>query len=104
MNGHADTSHGGLVGLLLDEIIGNASQCGRAPGKIVMTAYLNIQYKKPMRTPMVLLGQSRLTRKEGKKLFGQGSLEDGNGTVYATGEALFIIMEPAASRLEKSTL
>jgi len=104
MNGHADTSHGGFIGLLLDEVLGYAVRCGRISGKTTMTAYLNIQYKKPIRTPTVLLVKSRLTRREGKKLFGQASLEDGNGTVYATAEALFILVELAGSRNEKLKL
>jgi thioesterase superfamily protein 4 len=98
--GHVDTCHGGFIAVLLDEIIGNAAEYERPVDKPVMTAYLNVQYKTPVRTPAVILCRSWVERKEGRKLFGRGSIEDREGTVMATGEALFINVEPLHS-LEK---
>jgi thioesterase superfamily protein 4 len=93
VNGHIDTCHGGFVGVLLDDMIGCAAGTARPQEKTTMTAYLNITYKKPIRTPSIVLGRSWIERREGRKLFGKATIEDGNGTILATGDALFIVVE-----------
>ncbi|PQE12343.1 Thioesterase superfamily protein [Rutstroemia sp. NJR-2017a BVV2] len=93
VNGHIDTCHGGFVGVMLDDMIGCAAESARPRDKTTMTAYLNITYKKPIRTPSIVLGKSWIERKEGRKLFGKATIEDGNGTILATGDALFIILK-----------
>lgn len=37
---------------------------------------------------------AKFERQEGKKIFVSGTVEDGSGTVYAKGEALFIETKP----------
>ncbi|KAM3075672.1 hypothetical protein ACMFMG_007804 [Clarireedia jacksonii] len=93
VNGYIDTSHGGFVGVLLDDMIGYAAGAARPSDKTAMTAYLNITYKKPIRTPSIVLGRSWIERKDGRKLFGKATIEDGDGTILATGDALFIVVD-----------
>lgn len=93
VNGHNDTCHGGFLSVLLDEVIGYAGQFERPKGKTTMTAYLNTQYKRPIWTPGIVLCRAWIDRKEGRKLFGRGTIEDGEGNVMATGEALFLVVE-----------
>lgn len=76
--------HGGMVATLLDEAMGSVA------GISTFTAFLNITYKKPVPTPGVMMCRARVTRREGRKFFMQGSIEDGMGTVYATAESLFV--------------
>ncbi|KAF4612545.1 hypothetical protein G7Y89_g15588 [Cudoniella acicularis] len=93
VNGHHDTCHGGFVSVLLDEACGNAVLWETPDDKATMTAYLRVDYKKPVRTPGKILCRASVERKEGKKVWVKGSLEDGTGTVYATAETLFIATE-----------
>jgi acyl-coenzyme A thioesterase THEM4 len=53
VNGHIDICHGGFVSLLLDEVIGTVADHVRSPDRTTMTAYLNVDYKKPVPTPNV---------------------------------------------------
>lgn len=76
---------------MLDHITGttaNRELGGTTPPPA--TAYLNVQYKAPVNTPCVLIARAWMTRMEGRKVFLKGVLEDGEGKVYATGEALYI--------------
>ncbi|KAH8591597.1 thioesterase family protein-like protein [Bisporella sp. PMI_857] len=93
VNGHTDTCHGGFVSLLLDEALGLSAQNFRPKDKKTMTAYLNVNYKKPVTTPSVVLCRASVDRVEGRKLYVKGSIEDGNGTVLSTAEALFIVLD-----------
>ncbi|TGO27691.1 hypothetical protein BPAE_0038g00370 [Botrytis paeoniae] len=93
VNGHIDTAHGGFTGVMLDDMIGCAASIARPRDKTTVTAYLHITYKKPIGTPGVVLGRSWVDRKEGRKIFGKATIEDGEGVVLATGEALFITMD-----------
>jgi thioesterase superfamily protein 4 len=54
-----------------------------------------VDYKKPLKTPNVVLTRAAIEKIEGKKLWVRGSIEDGSGGVLSTGEALFIIMDKA---------
>jgi thioesterase superfamily protein 4 len=94
VNGHVDTCHGGFVSVILDEMIGNAAEYEKPSGKSTMTAYLKVDYKKPVKTPGVVLTRSWLERREGRKMWGRGTIEDGTGNVLSTGEALFLVVEP----------
>lgn len=93
VNGHVDTAHGGFIGVLLDDMIGCATESVRANDQTTMTAYLHLTYKKPIKTPGSVLGRAWVDKTEGKKIFGKASIEDGAGTVLATGDALFILID-----------
>lgn len=51
---------------------------------------LNTTYKKPVPAPGVVLCKAEFVRRERNKTFVRGSIEDGMGTVYTTGEGMFI--------------
>jgi acyl-coenzyme A thioesterase THEM4 len=101
VNGHVDLCHGGFISVLLDEIIGSAVDYIRPPGQSSMTAYLNVNYKKPVPTPGFVLCRGWVDSTDGRKIFGSGTIEDGEGTVMATGEALFLMVKkiPATVKL-----
>ena len=86
LNGHADIMHGGLVGTLLDEV------CGAAVAEPSFTAYLNVTYRQPVRTPGVLMGRAWVRKREGRKVWIDGCLEDGVGGVFAEAESLFVLV------------
>jgi thioesterase superfamily protein 4 len=94
LNGHHNLAHGGFVSVVMDDVIGNAVDFERPKDKSTMTAYLKVDYRKPVKTPGVLLARGWLERMEGRKMWGRGTIEDGEGNVLADGEALFLVVEP----------
>lgn len=100
VNGHVDICHGGFVSLLLDEVIGTAAGHIRPQDKTTMTAYLNVDYKEPVPTPGLVLCRAWVERTEGRKMYGRGTVEDGEGTIMATGEALFIVIEMITGKVK----
>ncbi|KAK0118429.1 hypothetical protein ONS95_012715 [Cadophora gregata] len=93
LNGHPDTIHGGFLGVLLDELIGNAVEYERPHDKSAMTAYLKVDYKRPVATPGTLAVRSWVEKVQGRKMWGKGEVLDREGKTCATGEALFIVVE-----------
>lgn len=92
MNGHEDVAHGGTLSVLLDEVMGMLAYTEQK--QEVMTVALNVKFLKPLPTPGVVLCKASMARAPDKRKFWtQGSIEDGSGGVYATGEALFIILK-----------
>ena len=93
LNGHHDLAHGGFLSVILDDVIGTAADVERPMDKSTMTAYLKVDYRRPVKTPRTLLARAWLEKIEGRKMWGRGTIEDGEGTVLADGEALFIVVE-----------
>lgn len=100
LNGYRDTTHGGLLASLLDEVVGynvdglcgclearqGSSTSSRAR---LYTAYLNTTYKKPV-SPGVYAVESRLVKRDGRKWFLQGRIVGADGAVYTEAEVLYI--------------
>ena len=80
--------------MVLDEVIGTVAENERPKNMSTMTAYLNVDYKAPVRTPSVILVRAWLEKREGRKLWAKGTIEDGNGNVCTKGSALFIVIDP----------
>ena len=99
LGGHPKIAHGGVVATLLDEALGLLINVNVDVEQEIdkswvfnslMTAYLNTTYRKPVPAPGVVLVRTRLVKREGRKTVVQGTIEDGNGTVLAESEAMFI--------------
>lgn len=84
----------------MDEMMGYAAMYTRTPGRTSYTATMTVDYKKPVPTPSVLLCRAKLDESSrGRKMWTTGILEDGEGTVYATGKALFVETKKQPSKL-----
>jgi thioesterase superfamily protein 4 len=92
VNGHETIAHGGFCATLLDETAENATDFARPEGKSTMTAYLKVQYKKPVRTPGIILTRAAVVKGTGRKLLVRATIEDGKGGILAEAEALFVIV------------
>lgn len=94
LNGFPNTCHGGIVATILDEIMGELINVNLKHRAIMrtsyMTAYINTTYVKPVRTPSTILARGRISKIDGRKLLATAAIEDGEGTVLAKAEALFI--------------
>ncbi|KAF1831350.1 hypothetical protein BDW02DRAFT_57899 [Decorospora gaudefroyi] len=105
LNGYPSIVHGGFAATLLDEMCGilimlnleekarRLKELGRvASAPSYFTAYLNTAYKKPVPTPGKLLCTAKIERQDAgnRKLYVRATIEDGEGTTYTIGEALFV--------------
>jgi uncharacterized protein (TIGR00369 family) len=79
--------HGGIQATLLDEVMGLAvhSVLAKEDHKVV-TAELNVRYRKPAPTEMVLTVRASLVRVDGSNLFLTAELVDANGVVLTQGD------------------
>jgi thioesterase superfamily protein 4 len=95
MDGHLNTAHGGVAALMLDEAMGTMAGMHKEPGKAIFTAYMHVDYKKPVPTPSVCLIRVTFDSKRSakRKIYVNASLENGDGVVYTTAESLFLEAE-----------
>ena len=95
VNGYANICHGGIVATLMDEVIGELIVARKRiessfASDPTMTAYLNVTYLKPVKTPQVILAKAKLREIKGRKYYVDSSISDSNGVVLAKAEALLI--------------
>ena len=93
LNGFAGVCHGGMVATMLDEAIGLllvANQKLIGDMQPLMTAYLNITYRKPVATRQAVLVKAYLGEVKGRKWKCHTEILNGKGEVLATGEGLFV--------------
>ena len=118
VNGYQGTTHGGLMSVLLDEVMGNlifmhnsvdsslrslaqtiSLDVLNLNGKAAVTAGLSVKYLKPLRTPQVVAAKAKLSRIEGRSIFIEGSIENGEGTVFAIGQSEWKLVSIRPGRL-----
>ncbi|KAK3323474.1 HotDog domain-containing protein [Cercophora scortea] len=94
------TLHGGLISLFLDELMTTAAIFGDedAAEHGVYTVQLNTRFKKAIKMPQILLLRARIVRREGRKLFVRGTIQDRDGTVMAEGESVGLEMNRSIGR------
>lgn len=93
--GYGGVLHGGIVATLFDEVLSLVAPGSRWKGwkeglAPVVTAYLTTTYLKQVRLPGTYLITVWVKKKEGRKIFVEGSMEDEGGVKVAGAEALFI--------------
>lgn len=97
LNGHAEILHGGFSATLIDESCGFANMYyNRAH---TFTAFLNVNYRKPIPTPSIVLAKAWITKIVGRKRFVTCTLEGPQGVVYADAEALFLEFKETNAKL-----
>ncbi|KAK8059388.1 hypothetical protein PG996_009318 [Apiospora saccharicola] len=110
---YAGTMHGGLYGVLMDElplppfvILGQASVNDVHDVDLTTSALANGAYtvrfttnmRRPVRTPQIVLVRGRVIKREGRKLHVRGSMEDKNGEVLAEADGLWLCMAENVGR------
>lgn len=104
MNGHSHILHGGIVATLLDEVMGILLTSNKDPANAsiqgeTFTAYLHVNYLKPVDTPQTVLVTARFRELKGRKHFIESTIEDGDGAVLAKGEALWVGIRESKEKL-----
>ena len=83
--GYPGVVHGGVVAAMLDEIGGRTTMAGD-PNRFMMTAKIEIRYRKPVptETPLTLIG--RLLKDQGRLAAAHSEIRLPDGTVAAEAE------------------
>jgi acyl-coenzyme A thioesterase PaaI-like protein len=94
MNGHVDIAHGGTVATILDEVAGLMLRVGKQPDgnpfDPAFTAYLNVKYRRPLRTPGVIRARAVIERVVGRKTYVRTEIFEESGEMVASGDAMFV--------------
>lgn len=120
MDGHAGVLHGGILAVMFDELLGTLAaglqsqqsqpqqlqqqqqQTATTQSReeensspdwtAIYTVSMTIRFRRPLTTPGFVLGRSWCDagRTRGRKVWVRGVLEDGEGGVFAEGEALYV--------------
>ena len=95
VNGYAHLVAGGIIAVILDEcmgILGTINQRLGVEGAagFLVTANLNINYVKAVQTPGIYLATTTLRELKGRKCYFDASIKDGEGSILATAESLWI--------------
>lgn len=100
INGHPNIAHGGLIASILDEAMGMVVSLYGSPGMSGYTAFINVQFKKPVPTPGVVLCRTWLeSRSSGRKRWVRGTVEDGKGGLFAEADGLWIEVDKRVQKL-----
>ena len=83
--------HGGIIALLLDEVMSKAS---RFHGVRAVTADLHVEYKRPIRTGQEIVVEGFVTRRDGRQLYHEGEIRNEAGDLLARGEGRFVVIDP----------
>jgi hypothetical protein len=95
--GFPDTTHGGLIAIVLDEVLG---QCAirQFPAKTGVTANLELDYLAPTRTRSFYIIRAMPEAKgmTDRKCLVNGTLEDVKGKILVVGKGLFVVPKKLA--------
>ncbi|CAG8660331.1 7391_t:CDS:2, partial [Cetraspora pellucida] len=92
MCGHDGIVHGGLLSTLMDELF-SRTVMPFLPDRNGATAYLHVNFRKPLGANQFVVGKSKVTKLEGRKGFVEGTLETLEGQTVVDGNALFISLK-----------
>ncbi|KAI4870055.1 Thioesterase/thiol ester dehydrase-isomerase [Hypoxylon rubiginosum] len=93
---YVGTMHGGLYGVLMDEVMGTAANFQSEHG--AYTVSFTTRFRRAVSPPEIVLIRGRVVRKEGRKLHLRGTIEDKDGNIMAEGEGLWIAMSKNVGR------
>jgi acyl-coenzyme A thioesterase PaaI-like protein len=88
--GAGGAAHGGVLGLVFDELMGRLANTGRPRSR---TAYLHVNYRAVTPIGPELRVSARVDRIEGRKRFVTGMIHHGD-TLTADAEGLFVELRP----------
>jgi uncharacterized protein (TIGR00369 family) len=95
--GGAGFVHGGVIAVLLDEVMGKISKLTE---ERAVTAELNIEYRKPVSTDAEIVVSGWQESEKGRNRFRVGEIHDAQGNLLARGRGRFVVvgeLVPSAS-------
>jgi uncharacterized protein (TIGR00369 family) len=82
--------HGGIIALLLDEVMSKAT---RFHADHAVTADLHVEYKKPIPVNAKIVVEGFVTRRDGRQLYHEGEIRNEAGDLLARGEGRFVVID-----------
>ena len=93
--GGAGFVHGGIIAVLLDEVMGKISKLSEEQA---VTAELTIEYRKPVPTDLEIVVSGWQDGEKGRNRFRIGEIHDAQGNLLARGRARFVVVgQPVAA-------
>jgi len=94
-SGGAGFVHGGVIAVLLDEVMGKISKLSE---ERAVTAELNIEYRKPVPTEAEIVVSGWQEEEKGRNRFRVGEIHDAQGNLLARGRGRFVVVgQPVAA-------
>ncbi|CAI0643954.1 unnamed protein product [Colletotrichum noveboracense] len=97
IDGYPHIAHGGIVAVLIDEVLGILIQRNMDTDRDspvfrmnTVTASMDIKYLKPVTTPGVVLAAGQIKEIKGKRIYLRATVKDSNGVDLATCESLWV--------------
>lgn len=87
--GGAGFVHGGIIAVLLDEVMGKISKLSE---ERAVTAELNIEYLKPVPTDAEIVVSGWQENENGRNRFRVGEIHDAQGSLLARGRGRFVVI------------
>ncbi len=87
--GGAGFVHGGVIAVLLDEVMGKISKLSE---ERAVTAELNIEYRKPVPTDAEIVVSGWQENEKGRNRFRVGEIHDAQGNLLARGRGRFVVV------------
>lgn len=87
--GGAGFAHGGVIAVLLDEVMGKLSKLSE---ERAVTAELNIEYRKPVPVDAEIVVSGWQEEEKGRTRFRIGEIHDAAGNLLARGRARFVVI------------
>ncbi|GES61474.1 thioesterase family protein [Aspergillus terreus] len=90
--GQQDIAHGGFLSVIMDQVTGTLIGTTRLDGgKGMFTVSLNLSYHRPVFVPAdVIIATSRISKVDGRKIYVLAEIEDAEGNLCTTAEAIFL--------------
>ena len=82
--------HGGCMAALLDEVVGGAAWLAGHP---VVAATLSVKFRAMLPVGTVITGAGRVDALRGRRVHVSGELVGPEGTVHATAEGIFVVLQ-----------
>ena len=83
--------HGGIIALLLDEVMSKASLFH---GERAVTADLRVEYKRPIRVGQEIVVEGFVARRDGRQLYHEGEIRSQAGDLLARAQGRFVVIDP----------
>ena len=104
LNGFPHVLHGGVVATLFDEVMGmlflvNKKLYPESTKGDGLTAYLTVEFLKPVMTPHVYFVTTWFREVKGRKYYIDSTLKDEGGAVLAKAESLYIGVQKTKEKL-----
>ena len=87
--GGAGFAHGGVIAVLLDEVMGKISKLKE---ERAVTAELNIEYRKPVPLDAEIVVSGWQEEEKGRNRFRVGEIHDAKGNLLARGRGRFVVL------------